>query len=99
MKKYIETLAAGLIAGAVIMQLINMAVESLIDRQLHMGGEFLLPVLIGLVGYIGWNSADAYFKAVKHNEIYRKGFDDGTKIHNYQIVIPLEGSDERKESA
>lgn len=37
MKKYIETLAVGLIAGAVIMQLINMAVESLIDRRLHMG--------------------------------------------------------------
>ena len=96
MKKYIETLAAGLIAGAVIMQLINMAVESLIDRRLHMGGEFLLPVLIGLVGYIGWNSADAYFKAVKHNEIYRKGFNDGARIHNYQIVIPLEGSNENE---
>lgn len=96
MKKYIETLAAGLIAGAVIMQLINMAVESLIDRQLHMGGEVLLPVLIGLVGYIGWNSADAYFKAVRHNEIYRKGFNDGARIHNYQIVIPLEGSNENE---
>ena len=90
MKKYIETLAAGLIAGAAAMQLINMAIESLIDRQLHMGGEVLLPVLIGLVGYIGWNSADAHFKAVRHREIYQKGFDEGTKIHNYQIVIPME---------
>lgn len=96
MKKYIETLAAGLIAGAAIMQLINMAVESLIDRQLHMGGEILLPVLIGLVGYIGWNSADAYFKAVKHREIYQKGFDEGAKIHTYSIVIPVEDSHEGK---
>lgn len=96
MKKYIETLVAGLIAGAVIMQLINMAVESLIDRQLHMGGEILLPVLIGMVGYIGWNSADAYFKAVRHKEIYQKGFNEGARIHNYQIVIPLEGSHETK---
>lgn len=94
MKKYIETLLIGLIAGAVAMQLINMAVESLIDRQLHMGGEILLPVLIGLVGYIGWNSADAYFKAVKHREIYQKGFDEGAKIHSYQIVIPVEGVNE-----
>lgn len=90
MKKYIETLAVGLIAGAVIMQLINMAVESLIDRQLHMGGEILLPAVIGLVGYIGWSSADVYFKAVRHKEIYQKGFDAGARIHNYQIVIPLE---------
>lgn len=96
MKKYIETLAVGLITGAAAMQLINMAIQSLIDRQLHMGGEFLLPVLIGLVGYIGWSSADAYFKAVKHHEIYQKGFDEGAKIHNYQIVIPLEGDNETK---
>lgn len=96
MKKYIETLAAGLIAGAVIMQLINMAVQNLIDHQLRIGGEILLPVLIGLVGYIGWNSADAYFKAVKHREIYQKGFDEGTKIHTYSIVIPMEGSNESK---
>ena len=76
------------------MQLINMAVESLIDRRLHMGGEILLPAVIGLVGYIGWSAANEYFKAVRHNEIYRKGFDDGARIHNYQIVIPLEGSNE-----
>lgn len=96
MKKYIETLASGLIAGAVIMQLINTAVQELIDRRLHMGGEILLPAVIGLVGYIGWSAANEYFKAVRHNEIYRKGFDDGAKIHTYQIVIPLEGSNESK---
>lgn len=50
--------------------------------------------MIGLVGYIGWSAANEYFKAVRHNEIYRKGFDDGARIHNYQIVIPLEGSNE-----
>lgn len=99
MKKYIETLASGLIAGAVIMQLINIAVRDLIDRNFYIGGEVLLPALIGLVGYIGWNSADVYFKAVRHKEIYQKGFNEGARIHNYQIVIPLEGSDERKESA
>lgn len=96
MKKYIETLASGLITGAVIMQLINTAVQELIDRRLHMGGEILLPAVIGLVGYIGWSAANEYFKAVRHNEIYRKGFDDGAKIHTYQIVIPLEDSDENK---
>lgn len=96
MKKYIETLASGLITGAVIMQLINMAVQKIIDRRLHMGGEVLFPLLIGLVGYIGWNLADAYFKTVRHKEIYQKGFDAGARIHNYQIVIPLEDSDENK---
>lgn len=96
MKKYIETLLIGLIAGAAAMQMINMAVESLIDRQLHMGGEVLLPVLIGLVWYIGWNSADAYFKAFRHKEIYRKGFDAGAKIHTYSIVIPVEDSHENE---
>lgn len=90
MKKYIETLASGLIAGAVIMQLVNIAVRDLIDRNFYIGGEVLLPVLIGLVGYIGWNSADAYFKAVRHKEIYQKGFNEGARIHNYQIVIPSE---------
>lgn len=99
MKKYIETLVAGLIAGAVIMQLINIAVRDLIDRNFYIGGEVLLPAVIGMVGYIGWSAADAYFKAVRHKEIYQKGFNEGARIHNYQIVIPLEGSDERKESA
>lgn len=94
MKKYIETLLIGLISGAVAMQLINIAVKDLIDRQLHIGGEVLLPALIGLAGYIGWNSADAYFKAFRHKEIYRKGFDAGAKIHTYSIVIPVEGSNE-----
>ncbi len=98
MKKYLETLLTGLISGAVAMQLINIAIKDLIDRQLHIGGEVLLPVLIGLTGYIGWNLADAYFKAVRHKEIYRKGFDAGSRIHTYSIVIPTEDSNERKES-
>lgn len=90
MKEYIKVLTTGIGAGAAAALLIVMAVESLMDRQFHMGGEVLLPVLIGLVWYIGWNSANAYFKAVRHKEIYQKGFDAGAKIHNYQIVIPLE---------
>lgn len=96
MKKYIETLATGLIAGAVTMQLINMAVQKIIDRRLHIGGEVILPVLIGLVWYIGWKSADEYFRAFRHKEIYRKGFNAGTKIHTYSIVIPAEDSHENK---
>lgn len=90
MKTYIKTIVVATIAGAAAMQLINMAVRSLCERELHMGGEILLPALVGLVGYIGWNSACEYFKAVKQPQIYRKGFDEGAKIHNYQIVISEE---------
>lgn len=90
MKTYIKTIVVAAIAGAAAMQIINMAVRSLCERELHMGGEILLPALVGLVGYIGWNSACEYFKAVKQPQIYRKGFDEGAKIHNYQIVISEE---------
>lgn len=96
MKKYIETLAVGLIAGAAAMQMIDMAIESIIGKGFVLGGEILLPVLIGLVGYIGWNSANEYFKEIRYKEIYQKGFDEGSKIHNYQIVIPMEDSNETK---
>ncbi len=89
MKEYIKTICTGMIAGAVLMQLINMAIETWLDRPFSMGGEFLIPALIGLTGYIGWLLADTYFTNTKYKDIYKKGFDDGTKINNYKIFIPL----------
>lgn len=91
MKKYIRILTIGVGAGAAAALLLNMAVQSRLSQPAHIGGEFLLPVLIGLVGYIGWDLANTYFRAVKHKEIYQQGFNDGTKIHTYSIVIPMEG--------
>lgn len=97
MKEYIKVLAIGIGAGAAAAQMINIAVQSWLKRPFQIGGEFLLPVLLGLVGYIGWNLANAYFRAVKHKEIYQQGFNDGTKIHTYSIVIPIkEDVDENK---
>lgn len=89
MKEYIKTLLIGLLTGAVLMQLINMAVQSWIGRPFTMGGEFLLPALVGLVGYIGWMLAETYFHNVKRKEIYKKGFDEGRKINKYKIIIPI----------
>lgn len=94
MKEYIKTLICGVITGACLMQLINMAVQSWLDRPMVMGGEVFLPFLLGMVGYMGWKLAESYFNEVKYKEIYRKGFDDGTKIHSYRIVIPLDESDQ-----
>lgn len=96
MKEYIKTLTIGIGAGSAATLLVEMAVRSWLDSPPHIGGEFLLPALIGLVGYMGWNSADEYFKAVRHKEIYRKGFDAGMKIHTYSIVIPEESSNENE---
>lgn len=89
MKEYIKTLLIGLLTGAVLMQLINMAVQSWLGRPFTMGGEFLLPAFIGLVGYIGWMLAESYFWNVKYKEIYRKGFNDGIRIKKYKIIIPI----------
>ncbi len=89
MKEYIKTLLIGLLTGAVLMQLINMAVQSWLGRPFTMGGEFLLPAFIGLVGYIGWMLADSYFRNVKYKEIYKKGFDEGVKINKYKIIVPI----------
>ncbi len=97
MKQYIKLLTIGIGAGATAALLINMAVQIWISRPPHIGGEFLLPVLIGLVGYIGWNLANAYFHAVRQKEIYQQGFSDGTKVNTYSIVIPIkEDDDENK---
>lgn len=90
MKEYTKTIITGAIAGAVIMQLINIAVQTRINRPFAMGGEILLPALIGVVGYIGWMLAGSYFKAVKYKEIYRKGFAEGVKINKYKIIIPVQ---------
>lgn len=89
MKEYIKTLLIGILAGAVVMQLINMAVQAWIGRPFEIGGEILLPALIGLVGYVGWLLADTYFRSVKYKEIYKKGFDEGLKINKYKIIIPI----------
>ncbi|MCM1530518.1 MAG: hypothetical protein NC093_11060 [Alistipes sp.] len=61
MKQYIKILTIGVGAGAAAALLIELAVRSWLARPPHIGGEFLLPVLIGLVGYIGWDLANAYF--------------------------------------
>ncbi len=97
MKQYIKLLTIGIGAGAAAALLINMAVRSWLTHPPHIGGEFLLPVLIGLVGYIGWDLANAYFHAVMQKEIYQQGFSDGTKVNTYSIVIPIkEDDDENK---
>lgn len=90
MKEYIKTLSIGILAGAVVMQLTNMAVQSWLDHPFAIGGEILLPALIGLIGYIGWLLAESYFKATKYKEIYRKGFNEGVKVNKYKIIIPIE---------
>lgn len=89
MKEYIKTLFVGMIAGAVVMQLINMAVQAWLSRPFEIGGEFLLPALIGLVGYVGWLLAESHFHNVEYKEIYKKGFDEGLKINKYKIIIPI----------
>lgn len=99
MKQYIKLLTIGIGAGAAATLLIEMAVRRWLDNAPRIGGEFFLPVLLGLVGYIGWDLANAYFYAVRYKEIYKKGFDSGAKIHTYSIVIPTEEDDERKESS
>lgn len=90
MKEYIKTVCCGAIVGACLMQLTNMATESLINKQFAVGGEMLLPVLLLLVGYIGWKSAESYFNGSRYKEIYNKGYKDGTKVYSYKIVLPIE---------
>lgn len=96
MKEYIKTLSIGVLTGAVIMQLTNMAIDNLIERKLQIGGEILLPALIGMVGYIGWLIAGSYFKATKYKEIYRHGFNEGVKVNRYKIIIPIEEKSEKQ---
>lgn len=97
MKQYIKILTIGIGAGAAAALLMNMAVRSWLAQPPHIGGEFLLPVLLGVVGYIGWDLANAYFREVKCKEIYRQGFSDGTKVNTYNIVIPIkEDGDENQ---
>jgi hypothetical protein len=90
MKEYIKTVCCGAIVGACLMQLTNMAVESLIDKHFAVGGEILLPLLLILVGYIGWKFAESYFKEIRYKEIYNKGYKDGAKVYSYKIVLPIE---------
>lgn len=90
MKKLIEILAAGVIAGACAMQLFTMAVESLWKKGFVLGGEFILPILLILTGYIGWRLAESYFNETKYKEIYNKGYKEGTRLHSYRIIIPIE---------
>ncbi len=97
MKHYIKILTIGIGAGAAAALLVNMAVRSWLSKPPHIGGEFLLPVLIGLVGYIGWDLANAYFREVKYKEIYRQGFSDGTKVNTYNIVIPVKEDGDENE--
>lgn len=90
MKEHIKTVCCGAIVGACLMQLTNMAVESLINKQFAVGGEILLPVLLLFVGYIGWKLEKTYFYEKHYREIYKKGYNDGTKVYSYKIVLPIE---------
>lgn len=90
MKTYVKTMITGALAGIVLTLLINLAATEWLKRPFSMGGEFLLPMLVALIGYIGWKLAVTYFETVKHKEIYRKGYEDGVKVHRYKIIIPVE---------
>lgn len=90
MKKLIEILAVGVIAGACVMQLLTMAVESLWKKGFVLGGEFILPILLILTGYLGWRLSEEHFNETKYKEIYNKGFKEGTKLHSYRIIIPID---------
>lgn len=61
--------------------------EQNLDRQL----ELLKPY--GIEKFFGKNRVDnlkgkwfAYFREVKHKEIYCQGFSDGTKVNTYNIL-------------
>ncbi len=99
MKEYIKAIITGAIAGGALMQLINVAVRTWLERPFSVGGEFLLPALIGMVGYIAWNLADSYFKTTRYKEIYSKGFAEGAKINNYKIIIPIEEDGENEQES
>lgn len=90
MKEYIKAVCCGAVIGACLMQIANIAVEDLLKRSFAMGGEVFLPMLLSMIGYIGWKLAEAYFKETRYKEIYRKGYTEGSKLHNYQIIIPIE---------
>lgn len=94
MKEYIKTVVCGVIIGACLMQIVNIAIQSWLDRAMVIGGEIFLPALLGMIGYLGWKMSAFYFNTVQRKEIYQSGFDDGTKIHSYRIIIPLEEKDQ-----
>lgn len=99
MKEYIKAIITGAIAGGMLMQLIDIAVQTWLERPFSAGGEFLLPALIGMVGYISWSLADSYFRTTRYKEIYSKGFAEGAKINNYKIIIPIEDYDENEQKS
>lgn len=90
MKKLIEILSAGIIAGACAMYMLVMALESLLEKRFALGGELLLPILLILTGYLGWRLSEEHFNETKYKEIYNKGFKEGTKLHSYRIIIPID---------
>ncbi len=93
MKEYIKTILIGVVIGACLMQLTNKAVDDLIKRNLVMGGEIMLPVLVIMAGFVGWKLCELHFGEARYREIYRKGYDAGAKIHSYKIVIPIDKKD------
>lgn len=90
MIEYIKTMAIGILAGATVTQLLNIAVQECMGRPFTIGGEFLIPALVGLIGYIGWMTASEYFSTFKYKEIYQRGYLDGLRINKYKVVIPVE---------
>jgi len=46
MQKYIKSLLTGILIGAMIAQIINLAVQEWLSRPFSMGGDFLLPALL-----------------------------------------------------
>ena len=87
MKEYIKTLLVGILTGAAAMELFDLAALKWLERPFALGGEYVLPVLLAMMMYIGWKIAGSYFNTVTRREIYRRGYNEGAKLHNYRIII------------
>lgn len=90
MKIYMRTFITAMAMGFVLSELIHYVVSRCIGKPFFASSTALVLALIALLMCSAYEVAKQCLLTKAYKKIYTKGYNDGTKVNKYKIIIPEE---------